>query len=73
MTKKKYSVILAERADKMLLLHTAFLARVSPPAARRLLADFKKVKHSLVENPFKFPFADEMDVPGIPVETYRKY
>ena len=72
MTKKKYNVFLAERADKMLLLHIAFLARVSPAAARRLLTDFKKAKLSLTENPFKFPFADKLDAPGIPTETYRK-
>ena len=72
MTQKKYNVMLAVRADKMMLLHTAFLARISPAAARRLLADFKKAKLSLSENPFKFPFADELDAPGIPMETYRK-
>ena len=72
MTKKKYSVILADRADKMLLLHTAFLARVSSVAARMLIVDFKKAKQSLAENPFQFPFADVLDAPGIPPETYRK-
>ena len=46
--KKKYSVILARQADKMLLLHTEFLARVSPPAARKLLADFKRAAVLLI-------------------------
>jgi plasmid stabilization system protein ParE len=56
----------------MLLLHTEFLARVSPSAARRLLADFRKAAKLLADNPFMFPFADELDVPGIPPETYRR-
>ena len=41
MARKKYKVLLATRADKMLLSHTAFLSRVSTVAARRLLDDFK--------------------------------
>ena len=55
------------------MLHTEFLARVSLVAARRLLADFRKVKIRLAANPFQFPFADKTDAPGIPPETYRKY
>jgi len=72
MPKKKYSVILASRADKMLLSHVEFLAQVSPSAARRLLTDFKKVTGFLSANPFQYPYADELDVPDIPHETYRK-
>ena len=72
MATKKYNVILAKRADIMLLLHTDFLARASPNAARRLISDFKKVKLRLADNPFQFPFADDMDVSGIKTETYRK-
>jgi len=69
---QKYNVILARRADRMLLSHTEFLARVSPSAARRLLADFRKATKQLAENPLMFPFADELDVPNIPLSTYRK-
>ena len=72
MTRAKYKVLLADRADKMLLAHTEFLSRVSLVAARRLLNDFKKVTNFLAENPLRFPFADELDVPGIPPEIYRK-
>ena len=72
MAQKKYSVRLAQRADRMLLSHTEFLARVSLAAARRLLADFKKATRLLSDDPLIFPFADELDVPGIPPETYRK-
>ena len=72
MKREKYKVLLADRADKMLITHTAFLARVSLVAARRLLVDFKKVTNFLAENPLQFPFADELDVPRIPLKTYRK-
>ena len=72
MTREKYKVLLAGRADKMLLTHTEFLSRVSLIAAHRLLADFKKITSSLTENPLRFPFADDLDVPGIPLKTYRK-
>ena len=72
MTPKNYDVVIARRAEKMLLSHTEFLARVSTSAARRLFADFKKVMGSLSENPFQFPFADELDAPDIPIDTYRK-
>ena len=72
MNKKRFNVLLATRADKMLLSHTEFLARISVAAARRLLSDFRKVTKSLMDNPLSFPFADELDVPGIPLNTYRK-
>jgi len=72
MARKKYNVTLAERADKMLLMHTEFLAKVSPSAARRLISEFKKVKQNLSNDPMQFPFADDIDVPGITLKTYRK-
>ena len=72
MAKATYNVRLARRADRMLLSHTEFLAQVSTAAARRLLTDFKKTMKRLSDNPMAFPFADELDVPGIPPETYRK-
>ena len=56
----------------MLLRHTDFLAQVSPIAARRLVADAKNVASRLAINPYQFPYADELDVPGVPLETYRK-
>jgi plasmid stabilization system protein ParE len=72
MAREKYNVTLAGRADKMLIAHTEFLARVSLAAARRLLTDFRKATKLLAENPFQFPYADELDALGIPPETYRK-
>ena len=72
MRKRKYSVELSRRAERMLLSHTEFLARVSPAAARRLVSSLREVKVRLADNPYQFPCADELDVPGIPPETYRK-
>ena len=72
MAGKKYNVIVARRADVMLLAHTGFLARVSVSAARELLVEFKKATVLLEDNPYQFPFADKTDVPDIPLRTYRK-
>ena len=68
----KYNVIFSRRSDKMLLSHTEFLARISPAAARKMLAEFNKLAARLAENPLLFPFADELDAQGIPPEMYRK-
>jgi plasmid stabilization system protein ParE len=72
MTKNNYCINLSRRAEGMLLQHTEFLARVSPAAARRLISSSKEAKNKLADNPYQFPFADELDVPGIPPKTYRK-
>ena len=72
MTQRKFNVKLAKRAEKMLLAHTKFIAQVNLSAARRLVLEFKKIEARLTENPYQFPYADELDVPGIPPETYRK-
>jgi len=72
MTRKKYNVILSRRADRMLIMHTEFLTQASIAAAIKLLNDFKKAINYLSDNPFQYPYADELDVSGIPPETYRK-
>ena len=72
MARKRYNVEVSQRAERMLLQHTEFLARVSPAAARKLISTIKDVYAKLAENPYQFPFADELDVPGIPSDTYRK-
>ena len=72
MAHNKYNVTLARRVERMLMAHTEFLSRVSVAAARRLLVDFKKKTRLLAANPQQFPFADELDAPGIPPQTYRK-
>jgi hypothetical protein len=72
MARKKYNVVLAQCADGMMIRHTKFLAQVSPGAARRLLAEFKRTTVRLEDDPYQFPYADDIDAPGIPSETYRK-
>jgi hypothetical protein len=72
MAKKKHNVIFARRADIMMVRHTEFMAQVSVGAARRLLVDFKKVTKQLEDDPYRFPYADEIDAPGVPPEKYRK-
>ena len=42
----------------MLLAHTAFLARVSVPASRRLFKEFAAVVAELEENPLQFPIRE---------------
>lgn len=69
---QKYTVRLARRADEMLLSHTEFLAQVDIGAARNLIIDFKEMTEFLADSPHVFSFADRLDVPGIPLETYRK-
>jgi len=72
MERKKYDVRLAGRADRMLLAHTEFIARLSPAAARKLVSAFRDTVRRLADNPGMFPFADDFDVPGISSKTYRK-
>ena len=72
MKEKKYEVTLAGRAEEMLLARTEFLARVSLSAAHMLISEFRDVESKLIEDPYMFPYADELDVPGIPLETYKK-
>ena len=43
----RYTVIVSQRADAMLVRHTRFLANVSIPAAKRLVAEFRQVVDSL--------------------------
>jgi plasmid stabilization system protein ParE len=69
---KKYKVTVYENAGNMLDEHADFLAQVSFDAAIRLLSQFEKIIARLAENPFQFPIADELDVPNIPPNTYRK-
>jgi plasmid stabilization system protein ParE len=56
----------------MLDEHADFLAQISVDAADRLLSRFEKIIARLADNPFQFPIADELDIPGVPPNTYRK-
>ena len=69
---KKFKVILARRAEYMMLSHTEFLSRVSTASARKLLSEFKKVTNRIADNPHQFPYADELDAKGVSPQTYRK-
>ena len=64
-----YNVIVAERADKMLISHARFLAKASKSAALRLTEEFEAVLRELGENPYQFPM--ETDV-NLPEGVYRK-
>ena len=72
MAKRKYKIILSRRADRMLLGHTQFLAKVSPAAARRFITGYKKTEARIASNPFQFPIADGVDAPGISPGTHRR-
>jgi plasmid stabilization system protein ParE len=69
---KKYNVTVSALARQMLVDNIDFLWRVSDDAANRLELDFEKVIRRIEDNPFQFPFADTLDISGIPLNTYRK-
>ena len=51
----KYKVVTAHCVHAMLLQHTAFIAGVSAPAAKRFRDEFADVLKRLSENPFQIP------------------
>lgn len=59
----RYSVIVSQRADEMLVKHTRFLAQVSVPAATRMADEFERILDALERNPFQFPSEDAYAVP----------
>ncbi|WP_289026764.1 type II toxin-antitoxin system RelE/ParE family toxin [uncultured Flavonifractor sp.] len=65
----KYSVKVNPRVGQQLESHAAFIANVSKPAARRLLAEFKELAKKLSENPYLYPVCED---PNLPSEVYRK-
>ena len=64
----KYKVVTPHCVHTMLLQHTAFIARVSVPAAKRFREEFVGVLKSLSENPFQFPPYED---PNLPQGVYR--
>ena len=48
------------------------MKRESTNAAQRLVSSYKKSLGRIADNPYQFPIADDLDVPGIPPDTYRK-
>ena len=64
-----YNVIIAERADKMLISHARFLAKASKSAALRLADGFEEILRELGENPYQFPMETDANLPE---GVYRK-
>ncbi len=58
-----YSVIVSKKAKEMLVSHSAFLAKVSPNAAKNLVKDFKEVALSLKTMPNRCPWLSGENIP----------
>ncbi|MBO5360070.1 MAG: type II toxin-antitoxin system RelE/ParE family toxin [Clostridia bacterium] len=58
-----YSVIVSEKAKKMLVSHVAFLAKVSPTAAEKLVEDFQETASSLQNIPNRCPWLSGSYIP----------
>ena len=69
---KMYKVTVDRRAKEQFFEHLRFLKRESFGAAHRLVSSYKKSIARISENPFQFPTADDLDVPNVPPNTYRK-
>jgi plasmid stabilization system protein ParE len=52
--------------------HLRFLKHESHGAAHRLVSSYRKSVARIADNPFQFPIADDLDLPGIAPNTYRK-
>ena len=65
----EYRVVVSERADRMLVQHARFLARVSENAALRMTDAFEDVLDALESNPFQFPVETDYNLPA---GRYRK-
>lgn len=65
----KYEVIVSRRADEMLIQHARFLARVSAPAAEKMVSEFELILDSLEENPYQHPVDNDCNLPK---GVYRK-
>ena len=65
----KYTVKFNPRLAGQLENHAAFLARVSRPAARRLLSEFRALIKQLSDNPYLYPPYED---PNLPPDIYRK-
>jgi plasmid stabilization system protein ParE len=69
MSQGKFRIIIDKKAREMLVAHTKFLAKVSKPAARALRAKFAEAALSLSENPERFPWLLDSE---LPFNQYRK-
>ena len=64
----KYKVIVSERSTQMLISHAAFLAKVSPEAAEKLVCSFEQAANSLEVMPQRCPW---ITTEYIPRNQYR--
>ena len=60
----EYRVVVSERADRMLVQHARFLARVSEKAALRMTDEFEEVLSALESNPYQFPAETDYNLPA---------
>ena len=67
--RRKYKVIISDRAKQMLGVHIRFLAQVDKDAARNKKKELMEAMRSLTYSPKRFPFFDE---PYIPCTKYHK-
>lgn len=61
--KELYSVIIPEKAKKMLVEHSAFLAKISPLAAEKLVKEFQDAAISLQNLPNRCPWLSGINIP----------
>lgn len=66
---ERYNVVISDEATQMLLSHARFLARVSGPAALRLIKAFQEKTKSLEQFPERNPWLTD---PLLPAGKYRK-
>ena len=67
--RRKYNVIVSDRAKQMLGVHMRFLAQVDRDAARNKKKEIVDAMRSLTYSPKRFPFFEE---PYIPSNKYHK-
>lgn len=61
--KKTYSVIVSDRAKRMLGTHIRFLSQVNPQAATAKKKELLSTMRSLSQMPHRFPFFQEAYIP----------
>lgn len=70
MSDLRYSVIVSDKAKKMLSEHIAFLAKVNKDAAKRTKRTIIEKLRTLENFPQKYPF---LEAQFIPCNKYRKF
>ena len=63
MDNEKYTVIISEKTEEMLVSHAAFLAKVSQEAAYKLVEDFQQTAESLQQFPGRCPWFSGVNIP----------